>query len=282
MNYFGFMIKRPLFVLFLTSLFGINTAVFGVGNQSSGARSLALGNANVTLFDVWSSNNNQAGLAQVKQFGIGISYENRFGISELGLSNLNMAIPFKFGTFGLTVQQFGFSDYSENKFGLAYGMALSKSVNLGGQIDYYHINVAEAQTQNKDAIAVELGMQIKMTPKFSLGAHVFNLTNAELKGDFNEKLPMILTVGMKYDFSKKVFAVVDLEKNIDLPANLKVGIEYHPVDAFYFRGGLNSYDFHFTAGVGAEIKRLKIDLGFSHQTYLGYVSQLALSYQLSK
>lgn len=282
MNYFGFMIKPYLSVFFLALVLNTPIALLAIGNQSSGARSLALGNANATLFDIWSTNNNQAGLGSVKQFGVGISYENRFGLSELGLSNLNMAIPLKFGVLGLTVQQFGFTDYNENKFGIAFGKELSKKVNLGGQIDYYHINIAEAQTQNKDALAVELGIQVKMTDKFSMGAHVFNLTNAELQGDFNEKLPMILALGLKYDFSKKVFAVVDIEKNIDLPTNLKVGIEYHPIDALYFRGGLNSYDFHFTGGMGVELKRLNIDVGFSHQTYLGYVSQLAISYQLRK
>ncbi len=275
------MLKRHLFLIGIL-LFFISHSTFPIGNQASGARSLALGNANTNLYDVWSANNNQAGLARVKGFSLGLSYENRFGLSELGLSTLNMAIPFKFGTFGLTVQQFGFSDYNENKFGLSYGMQLSSKVNLGGQIDYFLINVAEAQTTNKDGIAVELGMQIKATDKFQLAAHVFNLTNSELTGDFQEKLPMVLTLGVKYDFSKKVFAVVDLEKNIDLPANLKVGIEYHPVDAIYFRGGMNSYDFHFSGGLGAELKSFQLDLGFSHQTYLGYVSQIALKYSITQ
>lgn len=275
------MLKRYFLLLVILSVSG-SSVLLAIGNQTSGARSLALGNANTTLYDVWSSNNNQAGLGQVKGFSVGMSYENRFGLSELGLSNLNMAIPVKFGTFGLTVQQFGFSDYSENKFGLAYGMQLSSKVSLGAQVDYYLVSVSEAQTTNKDAIAVELGMQIKATEKFSVAAHIFNLTNSEVTGDFQEKLPMILTLGLKYDFSKKVFAVVDLEKNIDLPANLKAGIEYHPVDAFYFRGGLNTYDFHFSGGIGAELKSFKIDLGFSHQAYLGYVSQIALSYSIKK
>ncbi|MFT4753038.1 MAG: hypothetical protein ACI9GM_001282 [Salibacteraceae bacterium] len=276
------MLKQLILPLCLYLAIGCSMNVFSIGNQSSGARSFGLGNANVTLTDFWSANNNQAGLGGVRNFSIGGSYENRFGLSELGLSTLQMAIPVKFGTFGLTIQQFGFADYSESKFGIAYGMALSEKINLGGQIDYYHIQLAEAQTQNKDALAIELGIQVKLTEKFSMGAHLFNLTNSELKGDFQEKLPMILSLGIQYAFSPKLFAVVDLEKNIDLPSNLKAGVEYHPVKAFYFRGGLNTYDFHFTGGLGADIKGLKIDLGFSHQTYVGYVSQIALSYTIRK
>ena len=256
--------------------------ISAIGNQNSGARSLGLGNANVTLHDLWSTNNNQAGLAYVKNFEIGIAYENRFGLSELGLKTLNMALPVKWGTFGLTVQQFGFTDYNENKFGLAYGMNISKKITLGAQIDYFLIAVAEEQTQNKTGFTLEIGLQAELTDKLTLGFHIFNLPNTGLSGNFEEKMPMVLNLGLNYKFSKKVFAVVDIEKNIDLDPNLKVAIEYHPVKALYFRGGINTYDFHFTGGVGAKLKNFNLDLGFSHQAYLGYVSQISLHYSFNK
>lgn len=276
------MLKR--YAILLTFLAQIVTFqnVSAIGNQSSGARSLGLGNANVTLFDLWSANNNQAGLAYVEKFGFGIGYENRFGLSELGLKTLNMAVPVKFGTFGLTVQQFGFTDYNENKFGLAYGMKVSKRVSIGVQIDYLLVSVAEAQTENKSGITAEIGLQAKLTDKLTLGAHIFNVPNTSMSGSYDEKIPMIITLGLNYKFSKKVFAVIDIEKNIDLDPNLKVGIEYHPIDALYFRGGLNTYDFHFTGGLGFKLKSFNFDLGFSHQTYLGFVSQASLSYTLGK
>ena len=276
------MLKRYAILLtFFTQVFAVQN-VNAIGNQSSGARSLGLGNANVTLYDLWSANNNQAGLAHVKNFGIGFSYENRFGLSELALKTLNMAVPIRFGTFGLTVQQFGFSDYNENKFGLAYGMNVSERISIGIQIDYFLVSVAEAQTENKSGITAELGLQAKVTDKLTLGAHVFNIPNASLNGTTSEKIPMTLSLGLNYKFSKKVFAVVDIEKNIDLNSNLKVGVEYHPIDALYFRGGLNTYDFHFNGGLGIKLKGFNFDLGFSHQTYLGFISQAALSYTISK
>ena len=94
------MFKYRFILLFLFIQVFISPNANAIGNKSSGARSLSLGNANVTLHDLWSANNNQAGLAYVKEFGIGIAYENRFGLSELGLKTLNMAVPIKFGTLG--------------------------------------------------------------------------------------------------------------------------------------------------------------------------------------
>jgi opacity protein-like surface antigen len=259
-----------------------NHNVFGIGHSNVGARSLGLGHANLTLTDLWASNNNQAGLAKVKEFGLGFAYENRFGLSELSLKNLNLALPVKWGTFGLTVQQFGFTDYNENKFGLAYGLNISKNVSLGVQLDYLLISVAEAQTQNRNGFTAEIGLLANVTDKLKFGAHIYNFPNSSLSGEFEEKIPMIIRLGLNYEFSPKLFAVVDIEKNIDLDPNLKVGIEYHPIDALFFRGGLNTYDFHFNGGLGVELKNFNLDLGFSHQTYIGYVSQISLHYTLHK
>lgn len=257
-------------------------SVFAIGNSNAGARSLGLGHANVTLTDLWASNNNQAGLAHLKEFGFGFAYENRFGLSELSLKNFNLALPIKRGTFGVTVQQFGFTDYNENKFGLAYGMEISKNVSIGVQLDYLLVSVAEAQTQNKSGLTAEIGLIAQVTDKLKLGAHVYNFPNSKLSGEFDEQIPMIIRLGLNYEFSKKLFAVVDIEKNIDLDPNLKVGLEYHPIDALFFRGGLNTYDFHFNGGLGVQLKSFNLDLGFSHQTYIGYVSQISLNYTLGK
>jgi len=278
------MFKKHLFLLAL--LFTV-LELSATEYLFSGGRSLGLANANVTLYDIWSTNNNQAGLAYVQNFGLGFSYENRFGLSELGVKNLNLAIPVKWGTFGLTVQQFGYTDYSENKFGLAYGMKLSKRISLGVQIDYLLVSVAETQTPNKNAITAEIGIQAQLTDKLKLGAHYYNLPNSNLSGNFNEKVPSILRIGLNYEFSKKVFTVLDFEKNMDLPALIKVGVEYHPIDILYFRGGIDlntdvNNEVKFAAGIGVKLKGFNVDLAFNHQAYIGYISQISLSYSLSK
>lgn len=271
-------------ILFLILLFqiGLQNRVSAIGNEHSGARSLGLANANVTLHDIWSTNNNQAGLAYLKSFEVGFSYENRFGLSELSLKNLNAATPIKFGAIGLTVQQFGFTDYNENKFGLAYGLKISEKVSLGAQIDYLFVSISETQTSNKSGFTAEVGLLAKLTDKLTMGFHVFNLPNTSLSGDIEQKIPMIFSAGLNYEFSKKVFAVVDIEKAIDLDPNVKIGIEYHPIEPLYFRGGINTFDFKFAFGMGVKVRSFNIDFAISHQTYIGYVSQIALRYTLSK
>ena len=71
--------KRIPFLTVLLLLLSAPTVVFAqIGNDLLGARSAALGGYNVTLSDVWSTNNNQAGLGFVEDMTGGIYYENRF------------------------------------------------------------------------------------------------------------------------------------------------------------------------------------------------------------
>ena len=202
---------RILLILAVVIPLVIPNQSHSAGNEYSGARSLGLGHANVTLHDIWCANNNQAGLAYIKSLEIGFSYETRYGLAELGLKNLNAAIPLKVGVMGFTIQQFGFSDYNENKFGLAYGLKVSENVAIGAQVDYLLVSIAEAQTQNKTGFTAEIGLQAKLTDQLTLGIHVFNVPNTSLSGDFRQKIPMIISAGLNYTFSKKVFAVIDIE-----------------------------------------------------------------------
>jgi hypothetical protein len=275
-------IAFPLLLLVMISLSG-----FSVEYSFSGSRSLGLSNANVTLSDVWSANNNQAGLASLKDFSVGIHFENRFGLRELGLKNVNVALPTKWGVFGFSAQQFGFSEYSEYKFGLGFGKKLSRNIRLGIQLNYLFIPIAEAQTDNKQAVTAEIGLQADLVKNLQLGVHIYNFTNSQMTGEFQEQVPLILRIGLKYEFSKKLFMVLDIEKNIDRDAILKTAIEYRPIDQLFFRGGVQSLSkspnsVALSAGIGLELKNFTLDFGFSNQSYIGNYTSLSLVFSLPK
>ncbi len=97
----------------------------------TGARSTAMGNASVTLYDIWSTNNNQAGLGFIKQTQVSTSYENRFLIKELGLAAGTVVLPIKAGTFGLSINHFGYTNYNQTKYGLAFGKAFGENISAG-------------------------------------------------------------------------------------------------------------------------------------------------------
>ncbi len=272
---------KKIYLLFSVLLLS-GSIVLGIENPHPGARSKGLANASVTLSDLWSTNNNQAGLGFLKKAGAGITYENRFFLRELALKGLTAALPTGIGTFGLTVQQFGYSEYNENKFGLAYGMQLGKNIAIGVQIDYYHIRLAGDYYPNKNALSAEIGFLANITDKLSVGAHVFNISNSKFNGNAADRLPVIFRLGADYKFSEKVFAVIEVEKDIDRKALVKFGVEYHPVDVLYLRAGVRADDFQFAFGAGIQWKIVQFDLAASYQNYLGFVTQATLAFQFGK
>ena len=111
--------------------------------QNTNVTSNSLGGCGLTQTNVWSNLSNQAGLAEITQLSVGVSTKNSFGIKELSTHTAVFALPVSGGVFGLNVSYTGFELYNETKIGLAFGKSLSKSFNVGIQVDYLGIYVDE-------------------------------------------------------------------------------------------------------------------------------------------
>src|ERR1700741_125890 len=94
-------------------LFSANS--FFADNGPIGARVSALGGASSTLSDVWSVQNNQAGIGFLKSPVFGAYYENRFLLKQLSTSSFVTAIPIKKGCFGVTYTVFGYTASNETQ-----------------------------------------------------------------------------------------------------------------------------------------------------------------------
>ena len=263
----------------------LSATIFSYAGNSSytiGARASALGGASVALGDVWSANNNQAGLAFVEGVSAGTFFENRFLLKELSLKSLAVAVPVGKGSFGVSVNSFGFNLYNENKFGLGYGMALTKNFAVGVQIDYLQNNITAETIQTTDgALTAELGVIAKFENGLSGGFHIFNPIGARFM-DSNNDVPTIFRIGLAHQFSKEVLASVEVEKDIDFEEAVKIGLEYLITEKIYIRGGISTNPFLSSLGVGYQSDRLKIDFASSVHTVLGYTPHISLSYQFNK
>ena len=117
-------------------------------NAPLGARSSAIGGASVSLSDVWSVQNNQAGLGFQKTFTGGIVYQNPLMVKELSTKALGLAMPVKGGTFGLLVSNFGYKLFSQNKYSLAFGKSFGEKISAGIAMDYLSTNISEYGKKN--------------------------------------------------------------------------------------------------------------------------------------
>jgi hypothetical protein len=271
--------KKIYALLIATNI--ILTAYAGNEDYPIGARSAAMGNASVSLSDVWSAHHNQAGLAFVHDFSAGVSYENRFLLKEISIRGCAVALPIKSGTFGLCITNFGYSQYKESKYSLSFAKSFGDKFSAGIAMDYLTTKIAEGYG-NKGVLAAEVGLIAKPIKNLSIGAHVFNPTRAKISAYDNERLPTILRLGADYNFSDKVTLAIETQKDIKYKAEFKAGIEYKAVKEFYLRIGVSTNPTLSTFGFGLNLKNFKVDFAASYHQILGISPQLSLSYAFAK
>ena len=129
----------------------------GNNNIPLGARSAALGGASVTLSDLWSTQNNQAGLAHLDSIEVGVYAERKFMLPQLGYNAFAGAIPIKGGTFGLSYSRLGYAKYNENKIGLAFAKKLGDHISAAVQLDYLSKYIGDGYGKN-GTFAAEFGI----------------------------------------------------------------------------------------------------------------------------
>ncbi|MDB3887349.1 hypothetical protein N9344_00175 [bacterium] len=261
-----------LFILLISSL---------IAQGSDGTRSLGLGGFGVTLNDVWSIHNNQAGLGFNKNILAAINYENRFLLKETSFKTGAFILPFKNSSIGLSIQSFGYQLYSKNQLGLAYGLRFSDKISGGLKLNYIYTQLSE-NYGSKNSFTADVGLITKVTEHLTMGVQVVNPTRTSLTEFNNEKLPTIMKLGLDYLFSEKVFVGVEVEKNFNTDAIVKVGLEYRVVENLYLRGGISTNPTLTSMGIGFLFKYFKIDVSTSYHQVLGLTPSVSLIYSKEK
>jgi hypothetical protein len=252
-----------------------------IGNDFVGARSAAMGGYNVTLSDVWSTNNNQAGLGFLEDMAAGIYYENRFLLKETSYKAGAFVLPVKSGSFGISVASFGYSAYSETKAGLSYGQRFGDKFSLGVQMNYLNTSLTQ-EYGSKTTITGAIGLIAKLSKELSLGVHVYNPNRSKLAVYDNERVPTIMKLGLDYRFSEKVMLAVSTEKDLDVDAVVNAGLEYHITDILYLQGGISTNPTQYAFGFGMQLKDFKVDLSSSFHQTLGITPGISIVYTRKK
>jgi hypothetical protein len=229
--------------------------------------------------DFWSVWHNQAGLGYYPHFAAGIHHENRFMVPEFSLSCIGITLPTSTGTFGISWSHFGSPVYHENKFGLALGRAFHERFAVGLQLDYLDAYLRDDPGRS-GTIAIEAGIMSEPVDKLMIGFHVFNPTASRLHSGREERIPVIMRLGIGYRFRERLLLGVETEKDIDVgKAFLKLGIEYRLIEYIYIRTGLSVQEYvQHSFGLGFHKYNFQADLAFSFQQILGYTPYFSLRY----
>ena len=242
--------------------------------QNYNAKSNSLGGCGLLQNSVWSNFTNQAGLAEINQFTIGVGTENSFGIKELNTHTAVFALPVNGGVFGLNIAYTGFDLYNESKIGLAFAKKLSDDFNVGIQVDYLGV-YADGATDNHNNFTFEIGAQKRLMRELTLGAHIFNPIGVKLNE--NENIPSIFKLGLRYDANDKVAIFTEGELESEQNAKLKLGLEYKIIKQLQLRAGFSTNPAKNTFGVGYTLNNIQLDVAVKRHQLLGYSPQFSVS-----
>jgi hypothetical protein len=268
----------PCFILLVLCCFPL--LLFSSTNPVvSGARSLGMASAGVTLADPYSILGNQAGMAFQDQVSFSLHGENRFLQSELGAYAAGITLPIKSGAFGLAVNYTGFDLYNESKIGVAYALLFAKNISGSLQLDYCSTSISEYGTAS--AFTAEAGLMLKINQQLTAAAHVFNPL-AIGSGFEEESIPTVFRLGLSYAPGEKVLLIGEAEKDIDFPARAKAAIEYRVAEVLHLRGGVATNPSQYSFGFGLQVQNLKIDLASSYHQVLGLSPGISVNYSFGK
>jgi hypothetical protein len=264
---------RNLLITFLV----VPSVCYSTGYETSiGARSAGMGRCSVAINDLWSVQNNQAGIALLDQFYAGIAYENRFLLNELSTKSLGIIAPTKYGVLGLSYRHEGFDLYNEQKVGLAYAKSFGQYLRIGLQLDYLQTSLGDGYGK-KSSVTFELGLQSDITENVTIGIWTFNPVRVKLADYDNEKIQAIYKFGLGWQLSDQFIASVELEKNTSIrPVIVRLGMEYNMANQFFIRTGTSTKEELFTIGFGFKYKHIHFDIGATMHETLGFSPQASL------
>ncbi|MDX5442549.1 MAG: hypothetical protein LPJ89_02065 [Hymenobacteraceae bacterium] len=265
------------FLVYLIAAISTNV-VAGNDNPPVGARAQGLSGAAVTIADMWALSNNPAALALLKNTEVGAYAENRFSVKAFSTVDLQAVKPFneKFGTAGLEFYRFGDDLYSEQRVGAGFGHKLG-FVSLGIKADLVQVHVADIGT--KRAVAVSFGGLDDVSEQLKFGAYVYNLNQAKLAEEQDERLPTVMKAGLSYRPVSRLMLNIESEKNIDFPAEFKAGLEYKVIEKLAARAGFSTTTESVSLGAGWMARVFQVDYAVNLMSKLGASNHLSVSYR---
>jgi hypothetical protein len=289
------MTKYLRLLVFLLLLAPPRLQAQGNGPAGHGGRAQALGNASATLSgEVWAGANNAAGLGSITRPTAGVYLENRYLITSLNVAAAAIALPLgvvepaatglparaSHGVLGLEAQRWGGILYNETRLGAAYGYRLGV-ISIGGRLDVLQVSFQDLGSRR--VLAASLGGQADILPqRLTVGAHLYNITQARLADYQEERVPTVLRVGLAYRPGKQVLLLAEAEKDVERAAGVKAGIEYLPVPAVAVRLGYASLSQQASGGVGLRAGDFQLDYAAGWHSALGLSQYFSVGWQWGK
>jgi hypothetical protein len=212
-----------------------------------GARPMGMGGAFVSLADDGTALSwNPAGLVRATGHRVTVSHVS--WLSNTSYEFASYAVPFGAdAALGVALEQgsvsFGNTASGSFKAGdfsgcVGYARRFRSNLSAGAGLKIISSSLDE---DGAASYAVDLGAVYELSDAVAFGAAARNLGPGLTFRDSSDPLPATLTLGGSVTW-KDVLVALDIEKQNDLSAQTRVGLEYRPVRHLALRGGFISGD----------------------------------------
>lgn len=246
-----------------------------------GARSAAVGNTSVTFEDAFAYHHNPGALGFLEQASVAVNYEARFLLRELQSQGFAYAQPLKTGVLSVGGQFYGYEAFRTNRLGLGYSMPLSDNLSAGIQMNYLSLRLDPAYGI-KHTVTGEAGLLGKMTDDLVLGFSVVNIGRNRLSEFQDDRFSTLMRLGAGYKVMDELNLLFEIEQAVEHKPRLRGGIEYHPIDFFYFRMGIQGAPMEYSFGAGFKFERITMDLASHYNQILGWTPSASFIFNFAK
>lgn len=244
---------------------------------AKGPESISKGAYTANSLGISSMLNNQAGLTDLSNFGVILSIEQRFQLSELNIASAGLAYNAdKLGVFGFVLSNFSFDTFTEQKFGFAYARKLVDNFSVGLQLDYLSTRIDGFGSQS--AVTFEVGLQSQISESVQLGAHIFSPVQAELTD--GDEIPAKYNFGVLYTINDQIKTVIEVEKIIEEDISIIAGVQYELIDRLYLNIGTSTNPTRLSFGIMYGINNsTTFGLAASNHEILGLSPSTGIQYE---
>ncbi len=246
-----------------------------------GARQISIANSDVALSnDVFSIYSNPSGVAQMNWREIGLFYSPApFGLKELANGFIGYIEPMELFNLSLGAMTYGFDLYKENKISIDLAKNFSNNLFVGLMTN---LNFLSIKNYGSDlSVSFDLGLLTYLTDEIRFGFSYKNFTLSTY-GESKNQIPTVFSAGISYSLLENSNINFAVEKDLDLPVSLRMGVEYLLLEYIAVRAGFSSAPEKFTFGLGIIYSFLEVDYAiFNHQD-LGLTHQVGILLSFSE
>ncbi len=237
---------------------------------------LGIGAYSSDFVNVFSGRHNQAALAELKSFSLGIFARQRFSMKALSVFNLGAGLPLGKGVAGLQAQVEGYQAFKKQRWTVSYARPLFPWLALGASFDYLHMVVPTKGTAN--GISFSVSALARVNNKWRVGFQTFNPVQAHYKNIGSDAIPTIYQVGVGYQPSD-IFLLTAEAQFTGAQKSFLLAFRYDIIPLLSLKAGGSTGINPVYAGVVFHLKKFRVLISAQFHKQLGLSPGIGGIYQ---